>query len=156
MIAFVARRLLATIPVLAMVALFVFLMLRLTPGDPAARRCYAGGHSRQHRRPATRHRPPAARHASARLREMTSTRQDRRGDRPPRPGCHRLPAAESAGAARVSPLCDRKPQGVDDDEQIQHKHHRGGQHVGNRIPAVSRAKSCPSVNPEASLPAMAR
>lgn len=36
MIAFVARRLLATIPVLAMVALFVFLMLRLTPGDPAA------------------------------------------------------------------------------------------------------------------------
>ena len=36
MLAFVARRLLATIPVLAMVALFVFLMLRLTPGDPAA------------------------------------------------------------------------------------------------------------------------
>jgi peptide/nickel transport system permease protein len=36
MTAFVARRLLATIPVLVMVALFVFLMLRLTPGDPAA------------------------------------------------------------------------------------------------------------------------
>jgi peptide/nickel transport system permease protein len=33
---FVARRLAATIPVLAMVAVFVFLMLRLTPGDPAA------------------------------------------------------------------------------------------------------------------------
>src|ERR671919_2556704 len=36
MLAFIARRLLATIPVLAMVAIFVFLMLRLTPGDPAA------------------------------------------------------------------------------------------------------------------------
>lgn len=36
MLAFVVRRLLATIPVLGMVALFVFLMLRLTPGDPAA------------------------------------------------------------------------------------------------------------------------
>ena len=36
MLAFVARRLLATIPVLGMVAVFVFLMLRLTPGDPAA------------------------------------------------------------------------------------------------------------------------
>jgi peptide/nickel transport system permease protein len=36
MLAFITRRLLATIPVLAMVALFVFLMLRLTPGDPAA------------------------------------------------------------------------------------------------------------------------
>jgi peptide/nickel transport system permease protein len=35
-LAFVARRLLATVPVLAMVAVFVFLMLRLTPGDPAA------------------------------------------------------------------------------------------------------------------------
>jgi peptide/nickel transport system permease protein len=35
-LAFVARRLLATIPVLGMVAVFVFLMLRLTPGDPAA------------------------------------------------------------------------------------------------------------------------
>jgi peptide/nickel transport system permease protein len=33
---FVARRLLATIPVIGMVAIFVFLMLRLTPGDPAA------------------------------------------------------------------------------------------------------------------------
>lgn len=36
MIAFLARRLLATIPVLLTVAVFVFLMLRLTPGDPAA------------------------------------------------------------------------------------------------------------------------
>ncbi|MDX6748694.1 ABC transporter permease [Geminicoccaceae bacterium 1502E] len=36
MIGFIARRLLATIPVLGMVALFVFMMLRLTPGDPAA------------------------------------------------------------------------------------------------------------------------
>jgi len=33
---FIARRLFATIPVLGMVAIFVFLMLRLTPGDPAA------------------------------------------------------------------------------------------------------------------------
>jgi peptide/nickel transport system permease protein len=36
MLAFVARRLLSTIPVLAIVAVFVFLLLRLTPGDPAA------------------------------------------------------------------------------------------------------------------------
>jgi peptide/nickel transport system permease protein len=36
MIAYVARRLLATIPVLAVVAVLVFLLLRLTPGDPAA------------------------------------------------------------------------------------------------------------------------
>ena len=36
MLAFICQRLLATIPVLAMVAIFVFLMLRLTPGDPAA------------------------------------------------------------------------------------------------------------------------
>jgi peptide/nickel transport system permease protein len=35
-IGFLARRLLATLPVLAVVAVFVFLMLRLTPGDPAA------------------------------------------------------------------------------------------------------------------------
>jgi peptide/nickel transport system permease protein len=34
--AFLARRLLATVPVLAVVAVLVFLMLRLTPGDPAA------------------------------------------------------------------------------------------------------------------------
>ncbi len=33
---FLARRLLATIPVLVIVAVLVFLMLRLTPGDPAA------------------------------------------------------------------------------------------------------------------------
>jgi peptide/nickel transport system permease protein len=32
----VLRRLLATLPVMAVVALVVFLMLRLTPGDPAA------------------------------------------------------------------------------------------------------------------------
>ncbi len=36
MIAFIIRRLLATVPVLFTVALLVFLMLRLTPGDPAA------------------------------------------------------------------------------------------------------------------------
>jgi peptide/nickel transport system permease protein len=36
MLAFIARRLLATLLVLAMVAVLVFLMLRLTPGDPAA------------------------------------------------------------------------------------------------------------------------
>jgi peptide/nickel transport system permease protein len=36
MIAFILRRLLATIPVILVVAIFVFLMLRLTPSDPAA------------------------------------------------------------------------------------------------------------------------
>ncbi len=36
MLTFTIRRLLATIPVLGMVALFVFFMLRMTPGDPAA------------------------------------------------------------------------------------------------------------------------
>ena len=36
MISFVARRLLATVPVLLIVAVLVFLLLRLTPGDPAA------------------------------------------------------------------------------------------------------------------------
>ena len=36
MIAFVAKRMVATIPVMGVVALFVFLMLRLSPGDPAA------------------------------------------------------------------------------------------------------------------------
>jgi peptide/nickel transport system permease protein len=36
MYSFLARRLLATIPVLLIVAVLVFLMLRLTPGDPAA------------------------------------------------------------------------------------------------------------------------
>jgi peptide/nickel transport system permease protein len=36
MLVFVCHRVLATIPVLATVAVFVFLMLRLTPGDPAA------------------------------------------------------------------------------------------------------------------------
>ena len=36
MYSFLARRLLATIPVLAIVAVLVFLILRLTPGDPAA------------------------------------------------------------------------------------------------------------------------
>lgn len=36
MTAYVIRRLLATIPVMAVVALFVFLLLHLTPGDPAA------------------------------------------------------------------------------------------------------------------------
>ena len=36
MFGFVIRRIISTIPVLGMVALLVFLMLRLTPGDPAA------------------------------------------------------------------------------------------------------------------------
>ncbi len=36
MLAYVARRLLAMIPVMAVVAVLVFSMLRLTPGDPAA------------------------------------------------------------------------------------------------------------------------
>src|SRR3954462_7809237 len=33
---YILRRLIATIPVMLIVAVFVFLMLRLTPGDPAA------------------------------------------------------------------------------------------------------------------------
>ena len=36
MLAVIGRRLIATIPVMAMVAIVVFMMLRLTPGDPAA------------------------------------------------------------------------------------------------------------------------
>ena len=36
MLAYLSRRLLATIPVMAVVAILVFSMLRLTPGDPAA------------------------------------------------------------------------------------------------------------------------
>jgi peptide/nickel transport system permease protein len=36
LIAFVARRVLSTVPVLLIVAVLVFLLLRLTPGDPAA------------------------------------------------------------------------------------------------------------------------
>jgi peptide/nickel transport system permease protein len=36
MLGFIFRRLLATVPVLLIVAVLVFLMLRLTPGDPAA------------------------------------------------------------------------------------------------------------------------
>jgi len=36
MLDFIARRLIAIVPVLTVVAVFVFLMLRLTPGDPAA------------------------------------------------------------------------------------------------------------------------
>jgi peptide/nickel transport system permease protein len=36
MLSFLARRLLSTVPVLLIVALLVFFMLRLTPGDPAA------------------------------------------------------------------------------------------------------------------------
>jgi peptide/nickel transport system permease protein len=36
MLKFLARRLLSTLPVLLIVAVLVFLMLRLTPGDPAA------------------------------------------------------------------------------------------------------------------------
>jgi peptide/nickel transport system permease protein len=36
MFGFLARRLLSTLPVLLVVAVLVFLVLRLTPGDPAA------------------------------------------------------------------------------------------------------------------------
>ncbi|UPJ47882.1 ABC transporter permease [Bradyrhizobium sp. 200] len=36
MLNFIARRLVAIIPVLTVVAIFIFMMLRLTPGDPAA------------------------------------------------------------------------------------------------------------------------
>jgi peptide/nickel transport system permease protein len=36
MLAYVGKRLLATIPVMAIVAIFVFTMLRFTPGDPAS------------------------------------------------------------------------------------------------------------------------
>jgi peptide/nickel transport system permease protein len=36
MLTYIARRLLATIPVMGMVAAIVFAILRLTPGDPAA------------------------------------------------------------------------------------------------------------------------
>ena len=36
MTAYIFRRLLATLPVMIVVALFVFLLLHLTPGDPAA------------------------------------------------------------------------------------------------------------------------
>ena len=36
MLLYVAKRLIATIPIMAVVAVFVFLMLRLTAGDPAA------------------------------------------------------------------------------------------------------------------------
>ena len=35
MYAYIIRRILATIPVMAVVAVFVFLLLYLTPGDPA-------------------------------------------------------------------------------------------------------------------------
>ena len=33
---YILKRILATIPVMVIVAIFVFLLLRLTPGDPAA------------------------------------------------------------------------------------------------------------------------
>src|SRR5829696_4834980 len=36
MFAYIARRILATIPVMAVVALFVFSLLYIAPGDPAA------------------------------------------------------------------------------------------------------------------------
>src|SRR3990170_5316284 len=36
MLNFILRRLAATVPVLLVVGVFVFLLLRLTPGDPAA------------------------------------------------------------------------------------------------------------------------
>ena len=40
---YILRRVLSTLPVLAIVAVFVFLMLRLTPSDPAA--IIAGDHA---------------------------------------------------------------------------------------------------------------
>ena len=36
MLGYILRRILAIIPVMLIVAIFVFLLLRLTPGDPAA------------------------------------------------------------------------------------------------------------------------
>src|ERR1043166_908776 len=36
MLAYILRRLLQTVPVMLVVAIFIFLMLRLTPSDPAA------------------------------------------------------------------------------------------------------------------------
>ena len=36
MTAYILRRLLATVPVMIVVAVFVFFLLRLAPGDPAA------------------------------------------------------------------------------------------------------------------------
>lgn len=36
MFVYILKRVLATIPVMVIVAIFVFLLLRLTPGDPAA------------------------------------------------------------------------------------------------------------------------
>ena len=36
MLGYILKRILATIPVMVIVAVFVFLLLRLTPGDPAA------------------------------------------------------------------------------------------------------------------------
>ena len=36
MVLYIMQRILAAIPVMGFVALFVFLLLRLTPGDPAA------------------------------------------------------------------------------------------------------------------------
>ena len=36
MLGYILKRVLATIPVMVIVAVFVFLLLRLTPGDPAA------------------------------------------------------------------------------------------------------------------------
>src|ERR1700751_1060271 len=36
MLGYLLRRILAVVPVMGVVALFVFLLLRLTPGDPAA------------------------------------------------------------------------------------------------------------------------
>ena len=36
MLSYILKRVLATVPVMIIVAVFVFLLLRLTPGDPAA------------------------------------------------------------------------------------------------------------------------
>ena len=41
MLGYLLRRIFAAVPVMGVVALFVFLLLRLTPGDPAANLMYA-------------------------------------------------------------------------------------------------------------------
>lgn len=46
MLSYILKRVLATVPVMIIVAVFVFLLLRLTPGDPAA--ILAGMPQRQH------------------------------------------------------------------------------------------------------------
>ena len=54
MLAYIAKRLLATIPVMAVVAIFVFALLRLTPGDPGGDHRGLGGHHAGRRRRSAR------------------------------------------------------------------------------------------------------